>query len=350
MRLRGGSAALAAFLLLSGVAASDAQQQGGSAPAAASRDALAARSVTVEAYPFESFSVVDRDKREFGKLTFLGGLELRSRDPAFGGISSGLIEPDGVTFLALSDQAHWISGRFTLEGDRLTGLADVRVQPMAAPNGRRMKDTRWFDSEGLARRGNQLFVSVERVHDILRFEMANGRPNGRGALIEVPPEMKRLTSNQGIEALGVMPQRSAFAGALIAIAERAPKESGSEDMPGWLIGGPQPGQFAVKRKGAFDITDLGFLPGGDLLILERRFQPLSGIGFRIRRIALGSVKPGAVLDGETLIEADLSQQIDNMEALMIHRAPDGRIILTLMSDDNFNLLQRNLVLRFAYRE
>ena len=44
--------------------------------------------------------------------TFLGGLELRSKDPEFGGISSGLIDADGRGFLAISDHAHWITGRF----------------------------------------------------------------------------------------------------------------------------------------------------------------------------------------------------------------------------------------------
>lgn len=316
---------------------------------------MSERAVVVEAHAFAGFAVFDAAKRQFGKLTFLGGLELRGRDPAFGGMSSAIIDTDGRGFLAISDQAHWISGRFTTEGETLTGVEGVRIQPMIAPNGRRMKDTRWFDSEGLARRGNQLFVSVERVHAILRFEMANGRPTGRGTLIDTPSGMKDLNNNQGIESLGLMPQRSANAGALIAIAERAPKtrdgkENTTDAIPGWLIGGSAPGEFAVKRRDDFDITDLGFLPGGDMLILERRFTAFTGIAFRIRRIALGTIRPGALLDGETLIEADMSHQIDNMEALMIHRAGDGRVILTLMSDDNFNLLQRNLVLRFAYQE
>jgi hypothetical protein len=221
---------------------------------------------------------------------------------------------------------------------------------MLAPNGRRMKDTRFFDTEGLARIGNRFFVAVERVHGILRFEAAGGMPGGRGQLIEVPEGMKGLSGNQGVEALGVIPVRSAAAGAFIAIAERAPKLAADADIPGWLIGGRQPGEFVVKRKDNFDVTDLAFLPGGDMLLLERRFAPFSGIAFRIRRIALGDIRPGAVLDGATLIEADMSQQIDNMEALMVHRGDDGRIILTLMSDDNFSLLQRTLVLRFAMDE
>jgi hypothetical protein len=311
---------------------------------------LEERSVTVEALGFEGFSILDPARRQFGKLTFLGGLELRSNDASFGGISSGVIDADGRRFVAVSDHAHWITGRFIEADGRLSGVDDVRILPMTAPNGRRMKETRWFDSEGLTRIGNRYFVSVERTHDILAFESANGRPAGRGSFIGVPQEMKRLTANQGIEALGVMPTKSMAAGALIAIAERAAEGSQNEDIPGWLLSGSVSGQFTVKRKNNFDITDLAFLPGGDMLILERRFAPFSGIAFRIRRIALPTITPGAVLDGETLIEADMSQQIDNMEALMLHKDAAGRVILTLVSDNNFSLLQRNLVLRFAYQE
>ena len=36
-----------------------------------------------------------------------------------------------------------------------------------------------------------------------------------------------------------------------------------------------------------------------------------------------------------------------MEGLSIHRGADGESILTLISDDNFSLLQRTLLLQFA---
>jgi hypothetical protein len=36
-----------------------------------------------------------------------------------------------------------------------------------------------------------------------------------------------------------------------------------------------------------------------------------------------------------------------MEALAVHRNAAGETILTLISDDNFNPLQRTILLRFA---
>ncbi|CAN1527566.1 Phytase-like domain containing protein [Rhabdaerophilaceae bacterium] len=321
----------------------------GIAHAQSERDPFAWRTVAVKADAFSGFSVLEPARRQFGPMTFLGGLELQGDLPEFGGISGAIIDPDGRGFVAISDQAHWITGRFLLDADeRLTGIEAVRLAAMVAPNGRRMKSTRFYDTEGLTRVGNRLYVSVERIHQIVRFELGAQGPGGRGVVTAVPAAMAGLTANQGVEALGVMPAGSRSAGALIAIAEHAPKGASSEDIPGWLIGGPVPGQFLVKRMGAYDVTDLAFLPDGDMLILERSFSPLWGVAFRIRRIALNRIVPDAILDGPTLIEANMAYQVDNMEALMIHRAADGRTIITLMSDNNFSILQRNLVLRFAY--
>jgi hypothetical protein len=48
-----------------------------------------------------------------------------------------------------------------------------------------------------------------------------------------------------------------------------------------------------------------------------------------------------------VIEADLAFEIDNMEGISIHRTTGGETIITIVSDDNFSVLQRNLLLQFA---
>ena len=71
---------------------------------------------------------------------------------------------------------------------------------------------------------------------------------------------------------------------------------------------------------------------------------------RIRRIGAGELKPGALIAGEMLLEADDSLNIDNMEAIAVHRAASGETVLTLMSDDNFSALQRTLIMQFTLPE
>ena len=50
-------------------------------------------------------------------------------------------------------------------------------------------------------------------------------------------------------------------------------------------------------------------------MLERSFSLVRGPGMRIRRFALTAIKPGAVLEGSVVFEADWNYQIDNMEGL-----------------------------------
>ena len=70
----------------------------------------------------------------------------------------------------------------------------------------------------------------------------------------------------------------------------------------------------------------------------------------VRRIAIDGVKPGATIDGPTLMEADLGYEIDNMEGIDAHRTESGETVLTLISDDNFSFLQRTLILQFTLIE
>jgi hypothetical protein len=89
------------------------------------------------------------------------------------------------------------------------------------------------------------------------------------------------------------------------------------------------------------------LPAGDLLILERKFSWLSGIGIRIRRVPLTSVTSGAVIDGPSIFEADLANEVDNMEGIDAHLTAEGETVLTMVSDDNFSPIQRTLLLQFT---
>ncbi len=47
-----------------------------------------------------------------------------------------------------------------------------------------------------------------------------------------------------------------------------------------------------------------------------------------------------------LFEADWTNALDNMEGLAVHRGPQGETLLTIVSDDNYSILQRTLLLEF----
>lgn len=301
--------------------------------------------VEVRGYPFDHFSVGDRDRKRFGELTFRGGVELQSSHDAFGGFSGLWRSPDGGEIVAVTDAAQWLTAKVATANDRLSGLTDVTMAPALGRDGRPLRRTRSYDTEALAIVGGLAYVAIERSHEVMRFDWGKNGVRSRGQLIPVPPEAKQLPRNKGLEGIGVAPPRTPLAGALIAVAERAQWE---EDAPtrGFILTGPRQGVFSIVRSGEYESTDLAFLPSGDMLLLERRFSILRGVAARIRRIAAIAIAPGATVDGPVIFEADGAYQVDNMEGIALHRDPGGATILTLISDNNFSVLQRTLLLEF----
>jgi hypothetical protein len=151
-----------------------------------------------------------------------------------------------------------------------------------------------------------------------------------------------------MEAIAVSPSDGPLQGAVVVVTEKSLDRKG--DVFAAVLSGPRKGVFFVRRKDRYDITDADFLPGGDLLVLERRFNIADGLGMRIRRIAVDTIAPGKTVDGETILEADFGNQIDNMEGMDIYRAGDGSTHMILVSDDNRSILQRNLLLDFRLVE
>ena len=317
---------------------------GPSAPLAQSGSIAPVR-IEVTATPIVAFSRGEPDRRRFGHLEFLGGLALTANFGRFGGISGLRMDSDGRNFIAVTDRAYWLRGRIVADGERPTGIADAEMAPMLGANGRPLVETKSYDTESLARADGSLYVGVERVHRIIRFDYGKDGVAARAQSVTAPTGIRDLPSNQGIEGLVYVPKPHPLAGTLIAISERGLDANGN--IVAFLVGGPSPGNFAIRRSGDFDITDAALTPAGDLLSLERHFSFMRGVGMRIRRIPLAEIKPAALLQGTVLIEADNGNQIDNMEAIDVHRKPAGETILTLVSDDNFSPLQRTLLLRFA---
>jgi len=300
--------------------------------------------VSISARPIAAFEPGNPAKTRFGQLNFRGGLVLTGSHPRFGGFSGLWRSPDGGQLVAVTDNGFWLTAKVARRDGRLAGLEQAELAPVLGSSGRPLHRSRYFDTEALAIHDGVAYLAVERTHDILRFDWARDGVEARARIVTVPAAAKRLPSNRGLEALGVVPAGHPLAGALVAISER----SGGEDEPtaGFLIGGRQPGAFQVVRRDGYDITDLAFLPGGDLLLLERWYRPLRGVGMRIRRIPGALLRPGARLDGPILIEADLGQEIDNMEGMTVHQE-NGRAVITLVSDNNFStFLQRTLLLEF----
>lgn len=310
--------------------------------AAALHTAAAPTAVAVATQPIASFDIRAPERTRFGALAFRGGLVLTSGYEAFGGISALHMEPDGAHFYAVTDRGSWLRARILYKDGRPAGLADAEMAPMLGPDGEPLVGKGWFDAESLTEKDGLFYVGFERVQQIVRFDLRKHGLTARGEPIPVPADFKTFKFNRSLECLAAPPP---LAGKLIVVTEASLDASGNNRS--FLLGGGTVDRFSVKRNGDFDVSDCAILPPADLLLLERSYSPARGVAMRIVRVPLSKLKDGALVDGTPLIAADMGFQIDNMEGIGVHTTADGQTVLTLVSDDNFSVLQRSLLLQFT---
>lgn len=319
----------------------------------AARLAATLTRVAVTATPITSFDNRDPAVTRFGALEFRGGLALTTNFEPFGGISAIHIEADGSRFLAVTDRGSWLRGRIVYRDGRPDSVADIEMAPILAADGKPLASHGWYDTESITERDGLIYLGIERVHKIVRFDVKRDGLQARGEAVGVPADFATMAGNKGLECLTASPKQSVLGGKLIAVSERSLDAGGN--IRAYALDGAAAGdviddravRFSVKRSDDFEVSDCAILPPGDLLLLERRFSPSRGVGMRLRRVPLTALKDGATVDGAAMIDVDLAYQIDNMEGMAVHRNAAGETIITLVSDDNFSAIQRNLLLQFV---
>ncbi|MGE0233270.1 MAG: esterase-like activity of phytase family protein [Flavobacteriaceae bacterium] len=297
--------------------------------------------IEIAAKTLPAFMPSSPQETRFGALRYLGGLVLASNDSRFGGISGMTLSPDGRDLVMVTDTGDWITGQIRYEGERPVAIDDAVLGPLLDGKGRALAPKEEADAESITRLpGGDLIVGFERHHRILRFgaDLSAAAPS---TVFARSRWMAGLPGNRGLEALAPLPD-----GQIVAFAERALDGTGNHS--GWLLGptGALAGAFHIRRRGGFDITDAAMAPDGTLFLLERYYSKPIHLETAIRRIDPGRLLSGEPVDGEVLLQADRSAVIDNMEAIAVHQGPNGRPVITIMSDDNFNFLQQTVLLQF----
>ncbi|MEN8723075.1 MAG: esterase-like activity of phytase family protein [Alphaproteobacteria bacterium] len=322
-------------LLLVGMALSlhgAAQAAPGSAP-----ERVAVRTVAVP------LSVYDGNKStKVGKLKFLSGIELKADHVDFGGISGLVINKSGRRFLAITDKGRYIKGVFDESAPGvITQVKGVKIARLSGLQGL-LDNKKKQDAESIIDLSDgaltgPFLIAFERKHRVLRYGRINGDPDSALAL---PGADTWVPSNGGMEGIVQLAD-----GRIMALTEDARDEAGN--IVGWIADGPQALPLSLQKIGQFKPTDMARLPNGDVLVLERSFSKATGPGMQIRRIRAANITHRAILDGPVLARLNRSANIDNMEALDVRVTADGRTLLYIMSDDNFNTpLQRTLLLVF----
>lgn len=271
-----------------------------------------------------------------GRLRYLGGLHIASKDSRFGSVSGLEAMADG-TLLGVTDTGYWLRFRPLRDSSgTLIGVRDGDLDPLRDAQGRVFDGKAWSDAEGLRRAADgSLLVSFEREHRVLRY----ARPGGNGVPVDTPASLAGQPANGGIEALAAWPD-----GKLLLLSERGRDAEG--DLRGWLRDAKGWHGLVYQTQGESLPTDAAILPSGDLVVLERKFGILTELGARLVLIPQSRVVPGGKLSGETLAAWEKPYSVDNMEALAVTTDRDGAVLLWVMSDDNQSKTQRTLLMLF----
>lgn len=313
---------------------------------AVERDAV--EPIEIAARPIAQFHIGHDDTR-FGPLEFVGGLEMTSPARDLGALSAFRFLKPGSDFIGVADTGFWFFGSIAHDAQkRPSGVANFTMQQMVGKDGQ-LIDRKWeVDAEGLDVRDGVATVGFERNHRIAQFKIDPQNMKAPFRELDFLVSARELRQNRGFETVAHSTPESLHDGSLVVVSEKSLDKAGN--IFAAILEGPNKGIFTVKRNGEFDITDGAFLPGGDLLLLERSFSIASGVRMRLRRIDGASVAKGKVADGPVLLEADMSYQIDNMEGMDVWARDDGALMVSLMSDDNHSILQRNLYLEFVLHQ
>lgn len=293
----------------------------------------------------------DRGDLDAGKLEWAGEIEIKSGAKPFGGWSGIAVSADGSTLVAISDEAHWLSAQLLYdEKGRLSGMGEARIAPMLGLDGKPLKEKDLADAEGLAVDGadplrSSAYVSFERQHRVWRYDLGTEGFAARPEQLLTQRHLGRLNANSGIEALTLMaPAEGKRQPRLLLVTENTRDPRGN--LRAFIAEGRAVKRLSVRLHDPYHPTDIARLPDGDYLLLERRFSLLAGAGMRISRLRAADIAPDAIVDGEVLVDVGRQRSIDNMEGIALRQDRKGNIWIYAMSDDNFNELQRTLLVMF----
>jgi len=286
------------------------------------------------------FDAADPVRRRVGQLTWLGGVELTSPDPTFGGFSSMHVAGDHFTLL--SDSGNIV--RFRMDSRWALSERGFAELP-AGPGAGWLKEDRDSESMTADPGTGRIWVGFEGANAIWRYSPGLAHAE----LHSAPPAMADWPPNEGPEAMTRLPD-----GGFVVIAETQPWRHGRKRGKGRaairFAGDPTERPragfaFSYLPPRGYDPSDMTVLPDGRLLVLNRQFRLPFEFAAKLVVIDPAAIRPGVLVQGREI--ATLAKPLihDNFEGLGISRE-GGATIIWICSDDNQLFLERSLLLKF----
>ncbi len=278
-----------------------------------------------------------------GRLRYRGGLELSASDNRFGGFSGLAVGSDGRRLLAVSDHGYVLDARLVYgAGGDLVGVERAHMGPLRGIDGNPLEDKEDRDAESLSPLPDgAMLVTFERRHRLLSYDFETA-PRMVGA----PPQLALAPANGGIEAATLTAD-----GRLLLLTEDLTTARGRDaGVAGWIgsgAGGAATWELLTyATDGRFNPTGAATLPDGDVVVVERRFTFIEGVTIRLRHIDQRALRGDSLLDGPLLATLRKPLVVDNFEGVDARRGDGGETLIYLISDDNYNIAQRTLLLMF----
>jgi hypothetical protein len=264
---------------------------------------------------------------------------LRSKDRRFGGLS-GLAIGTERRLYAISDAGYWVSAQMILDREgKLLDLTEWIIEPILSTTGAPVRNP-LHDAEALTHAPDGSFmVAFEKIHRIWRYPPPPVTFHSLPVPVPVPAEVAKAPSNGGLEGLAVLPD-----GRLLVLTEEFKNPDGS--FKGWLMDGERFFEVSYSPSEGFQVTDCAALSNGDVIVLERRYIPLGILSARLKLVRAEKIQPGSLLIGQELVKLEYPLEVDNFEGVAVQEDPRNGTIIYLVSDDNYQPIQRTLLLQF----
>jgi hypothetical protein len=277
-------------------------------------------------------------QRTVGKLKFVKGWSLTSDHRQFGGLSALRIfqteDSDTFKFFSISDTGLWFRADFDMNAKMPFSNATLRWQGPKF-EGRNTKEKQ--DSESIVKVDDGWLVGFEQDHRILHVSAP--ATDTRRSPITDQIDFSGVGKNGGVEAMTLMPN-----GEVLAFMEHGRDRKGR--YKAFLATETSSKKLYFKPAQNFHATDATTLKNGDVLVMTRFFSVFDGVAGKLVRIKAADLKEGATLVGEELATFRPPLTVDNMEGLDVVEMPDGRTLVFMLSDDNFNAVQRTILMAF----